>query len=89
MTYLIIGALIGMAIFEPLDMATHTVTTAVALGLGCLFELNSIIGHVAAIRGSRWQFSLKRFVVSLVRKKNEDLGGCRGGCVGREIMFNI
>ena len=30
MTYLIIGALIGMAIFEPLDMATHTVTAAVA-----------------------------------------------------------
>ena len=74
MTYLIIGALIGMAIFEPLEMATHTVTAAVALGLGCLFELNSIIGHVAAIRGSRWRFSLKRFVVAIVRKKNEDLG---------------
>ena len=57
-----------------LDMATHTVTAAVALGLGCLFELNSIIGHVAAIHGSKWRFSLKRFVVSLVRKKNEDLG---------------
>lgn len=74
LTYLIIGALIGMAIFEPLDMATHTVTAAVALGLGCLFELDSIIGHVAAIHGSRWRFSLKRFVVAFVKKKNEDLG---------------
>lgn len=74
MTYLIIGALLGMAIFEPLDMATHTVTAAIALGLGCLFELDSIIGHVAAIHGGKWRFSVKRFLVALVKKKNEDLG---------------
>lgn len=89
MTYLIIGALIGMAIFEPLDMATHTVTAAVALGLGCLFELDSIIGHVAAIHGSRWRFSLKRFVVAFVKKKKRRPWGCRGGCVGRKIMYNV
>ena len=74
MTHLIIGALIGMAIFEPLDMATHTVTAAVALGLGCLFEIDSIIGHVAAIHGVKCRFSVKRFVISLVKKKNEDIG---------------
>lgn len=74
LTYLIIGALLGLAIFEPLDMATHTVTAAVALGLGCLFELDSIIGHVVAVHGGKWRFSVKRFLVTLVKRKNEDIG---------------
>ena len=74
LTYLLVGALLGLAIFEPLEWATHTTTAAVALGFGCLWEIDSIVGHVCAVHNIRWNFSVKKLIVSLVKKKSEDLG---------------
>ena len=73
-TYLILGSVLGMAIFEPLGWATHTTTAALGLGLGCLWEIDSIVGHVCALHGVKNRFSIKHFIIALMKKKNEDIG---------------
>lgn len=72
--YLMIGTFIGLAIFEPLNITNHIVTAALGLGLGCLWEIDSIVGHVCSLHGVTNKFSIKRFLISLIKRKNEDLG---------------
>lgn len=74
LAYLLLGAIMGLAIFEPLGITNHTVTAAVGLGLGCLWEIDSIVGHICSLHGVVNQFSVKRFLISLIKKKNEDIG---------------
>lgn len=74
LTYLLLGAVIGLAIFEPLNITTHTVTAAVGLGFGCLWEVDSIVGHVCALHGVKTKFSIKRLIISLLKRKNKDVG---------------
>lgn len=73
-TYLILGSVLGLAIFEPLGWADHVVTAAVGLGLGCIWELDSIIGHVCVLHGIENKFSIKRFIIALIKKKDADIG---------------
>lgn len=73
-TYLILGSVLGLAIFEPLGWATHTTTAAVGLGFGCVWEMDSIVGHVCALHGIRNRFSVKRFIIALLKKKDDDVG---------------
>lgn len=73
-TYLIIGMVIGFAIGEPLGMFTHIQAAAITILLPALFEVCSIWGHFQNLRKSQMQFSLKKFLVALIKKKNEDLG---------------
>lgn len=70
-TYLLLGALLGLSITEPLSIATHTQTAAVALGVGCLWELDSIIEHVCTLHGLRQRFSIKRLIIAVLRVKND------------------
>lgn len=51
LTYLLVGATLGMAIFEPLGICSHTASGAVALGMGALFDVSSIVGHVCYLHG--------------------------------------
>lgn len=74
LSYLLLGTLIGLAICEPLDIATHTQTAAVGLGLGCLFEIDSIAGHICNIHGVKWSFSIKKLIIYMVKKKNNNIG---------------
>lgn len=74
LVYLLIGCTMGLAIFEPLGIASHTTVAAVGLGLGCLWEVDSIVGHVCALHGVENRFSVKRFIVSLLKRKYKDLG---------------
>lgn len=74
LTYLLVGALLGLAIFEPLGWATHTTTAAIGLGFGCVWEMDSIIGHVCALHGVKNKFSVKRFLILLIKKKNREVG---------------
>ena len=75
LTYLLIGAVLGLAIFEPLGMATHTTTAAVALGMGCVWEVDSIVGHVCAVHGIKSKFSVKKLIVGIVKRKGgEEMG---------------
>lgn len=72
MTYLLVGSLLGLAVFEPLGWATHTVTAAIGLGFGCVWEIDSIIGHVCSIHGVRFRFSVKRCIIALIRRKSKE-----------------
>ena len=74
LAYLLVGCTIGLAIFEPLGIMTHTVTAAVGLGLGCLWEIDSIVGHVCSIHGVENKFSIKKFLISLLARKFKDVG---------------
>lgn len=69
-TYLLVGAFLGYAVTEPLDIATHTTTAALGLGLGCLFDVSSILGHVLAIRGIH--FDPYRALLSALRLRSHD-----------------
>lgn len=72
--YLLTGALLGMALFEPLHIAGHTTTAACGLALGCLWEIDSIVGHVLFLHGLEGRFSLRRFLLSLIKHRNPALG---------------
>lgn len=74
LAYLLVGCTLGLAIFEPLGIANHTVTAAVGLGLGCMWEIDSIVGHVCSLHGVQNKFSVKRFLISLLRKKYPEAG---------------
>lgn len=73
-TYLLVGCVAGFAITEPLGLCSHTVTAAIGIGFGCLFELSSIVGHIAQVRGVKIKLNLKGLLVALIKKKSEDLG---------------
>lgn len=80
LTFLVVGALIGLAITEPMDICTHVWTAAIGLGIGCACEIASIIGHVAYVRMGveismvdGWK-AFARFFGRLIRIKSEDIG---------------
>ena len=73
-TWLLVGGIAGLAITEPLGVCSHTVTAALGIGLGCLFEISSITGHYARVKGINVKLNLKGLLVALVKKKSEDLG---------------
>lgn len=80
MTYLIVGALLGLAITEPMGWCSHVVTACVGLSAGCLAEIASIVGHVVYVKfgielkiTDVWRWLLK-FFVALVKKKSQEVG---------------
>lgn len=80
LTYLIVGALIGLAITEPMDICSHVWTAALGLGIGCACEIASIIGHVAYVKMGveismfdGWK-AFVRFLGRIIRIKSEDIG---------------
>lgn len=83
-TYLILGSVLGLAIFEPLGWATHVTTAAIGLGFGCVWEVDSIVGHVCALHGIKNRFSVKRFIISLMKKKDNDMGEAIEDAIGGE-----
>ena len=50
LTYLILGAFLGLAITEPMNGFSHIYTAAIGLGIGCLAELASIVGHYCYVK---------------------------------------
>lgn len=73
-TYLILGSVLGLAIFEPLGWANHVTTAAIGLGFGCIWEVDSIVGHVCVLHGIKYTFSIKRLIIALIKRKNADIG---------------
>lgn len=73
-TNLIFSAILGMAVFEPLGIASHTATAAAALALACVWEIDSILNHVLALHGRKGRFSLTRLLIGIVKKKDRDIG---------------
>ena len=73
LTYLLVGCVAGLAITEPMGIATHTTTAAVGLGFGCLFEISSIVGHIAAVKGINIRLNLKKLIVAIIKHKSEEV----------------
>lgn len=73
LTYLLVGCVAGLAITEPMGIATHTTTAAVGLGFGMLFELSSIVGHIAAVKGINIRLNLKKLIVAIIKHKSEEV----------------
>lgn len=90
-TYLLIGAILGLAIFEPLGVCSHIFSAAVGLLFGCLFDLSSIVGHVCVLHGipkpklSAGSLALfaARVGAAFVRRKDADLGESIGEALDR------
>lgn len=74
MTYLLVGCVTGLAVTEPLGICGHTATAAIGIGLGCLFELSSIAGHVCVVKGFDVRLNLKALLVAIVKRKSEAMG---------------
>lgn len=72
--YTFSGAAIGKGILEPLGLATFQQATAAALAIAALFELDSIKDHVCALHGITNKYSVKRFFVAYLKRKNADAG---------------
>lgn len=80
MTYLVVGALIGLAITEPMDICSHVWTAALGLGIGCACEIASIIGHIAYVKMEAeismvdgWRLFVK-FLGRIIRIKSVEIG---------------
>ena len=80
MTYLVVGALIGLAITEPMDICSHIWTAAIGLGIGCACEIASIIGHIAYVKMGveismvdGWRAFVK-FLGKLIKVKSTEIG---------------
>lgn len=73
LTYLLVGCVAGLAITEPMGIATHTTTAAIGLGFGMLFELSSIVGHIAAVKGVNIKLNLKKLIVAIIKHKSEEV----------------
>lgn len=67
--YLMSGAILGLAIFEPLGIAGHTATAAAGLALGCVWEVESIVAHVCQLHGIRRRVSVWQMVIAVLRSK--------------------
>lgn len=81
LTYLIVGAFIGLAITEPMEICNHIWTAALGLGIGCGCEIASITGHIAYVKMGveislvdGWK-AFMRFFGRLIRVKSEEIGG--------------
>lgn len=72
-SWMLLGALIGMAVLEPLGICSHIVAAAICMGCGSLFDLSSIYGHVCRVHGIT-PISLRTLGIALLKKKDEELG---------------
>ena len=70
--YLLLGVALGKGL-EPLGLE-YVKAAAVGLCLAALFEVDSIAGHVCDLHGIKARFSIKRLFISLVKRKDKDLG---------------
>ena len=73
MSYLLIGVLAGLAITEPMGIASHTTTAAIGIGFGCMFEISSIIGHVCYVKGWNIKINWKKLIVAILKFKWKEL----------------
>ena len=89
LTYLVVGAFMGLAITEPMEICSHVWTAAIGLGLGCGCEIASIVGHIAYVKMDMeislvdgWK-AFMRFLGRLIRSKSMEIGDAVEG-LGRE-----
>ena len=77
LTYMLVGAFLGLAIIEPLGWGNHIYAAIVGLGVGCLAEIASIVGHYCYIKFGIeikvvdvWKL-LVRFIANIFKAKSQ------------------
>ena len=80
LTYLAIGAFVGLAITEPMGICSHVWSAAMGLGIGCASEIASIVGHVAYVKMhvevgmvDAWK-AVIRFFGRLIKQSSHGIG---------------
>lgn len=80
LTYLVVGALFGLGITEPMEICSHVWTAAIGLGIGCACEIASIIGHIAYVKMGveismvdGWK-AFVRFFGKIIKVKSSEIG---------------
>lgn len=68
-SYLVLGFMMGIAILQPVGVCSYTVSAMCGLGLAIVFEFDSIVDHVCNIHGIKNRVSIKRILVSMIKKK--------------------
>ena len=82
LTYLLIGCVLGLAIFEPCGICSHVISAAIGLSVGALCEISSIVGHLLILHKITlprltWNTAGSFFgqvLAIFIKQKNEDLG---------------
>ena len=89
LTYLIVGALLGLAIFEPMEVCSHVWTAAIGLLTGGCCEVASIVGHIVYVKmgvdvkaADVWR-ALMRFFGRMIKARSIEIGEAVEG-LGRE-----
>lgn len=86
-TYLIVGALIGIGLTEPWGLCTHTQTAAIGISLACIIEVYSIGGHVCSlhdIEPKNVRRGVRRFFISFAKRKDADIGEALEDAIGED-----
>lgn len=90
LTYMVCGALIGLAITEPTEVCSHVWTAVIGMIIGCACEVASIMGHVFYVKmdievsmGDAWRATV-RFLGRLIKVKSAEIGDAVEG-LGEEI----
>ena len=80
LTYLAIGAFVGLAVTEPMDICDHVWSASIGLGIGCACEIASIVGHVAYVKMGvelslvdAWR-TFVRFLGRIIKAKSIEIG---------------
>lgn len=74
-TLMLVGMVIGLAVCEPFDIASHTTSAAIGGLIGVASDVVSIVGHICVVREINIKKDfVRRFFVALVKTKNEEIG---------------
>jgi len=76
MCYLMVAGLLGKAM-EPVGIDPIKLATIVML-LTSAWELDSIYGHICVLNGAEKDFSIRKFIVSLLKRKSEKIEEAAG-----------
>lgn len=70
--YLMVAGLLGKAIGEPMGMNAIRVASVVML-ITCAWELDSIYGHICVLNGAEKDFSVRKFIVGIFKRKSQTI----------------
>ena len=73
-SYLVLGFTFGIAILQPLNVCSYTVSSMCGLGLAILFEFDSIMEHICVIHGLKNKVSIKHLLVAYIKKRYKVAG---------------
>ncbi len=83
-----VAGILGVAIGDPLGVG-HVQVAAVVMLLCCIFELNSIYGHICVLHGMKQRLDLWKLLTGLVKAKSEAVGEAIEGAEKKEEDIKV